>query len=92
MARARRVEKGPRTEQMRNAMEAVMSGELGVNRSALQHGVPMTTLKDRIASRVQHGTKPGPVAYLDDKDLVKFVELSFVKSTAEFHYYILFEY
>ena len=38
MARARRVEKDPRTEQMRHAMEAVTSGELGVNRSALQHG------------------------------------------------------
>jgi len=73
MARARRVKKDPRTEQMRHAMEAVMSGELGVNRSTLQHGVPRTTLKDRIASRVQHGTKPGPVVYLDDKDLVKFL-------------------
>ena len=30
-------------EQMRHAMEAVMSGELGVNHSALQHGVPRTT-------------------------------------------------
>ena len=53
-------------------MKAVMSGELGVNRSALQHGVPRTTLKDRIA---KHGTKPGPVAYLDAKeeDLVDFL-------------------
>ena len=63
-------------DQMRRAMEAVMSGELGVNRSALQHGVPRTTLKDRIAGRVKHGTKPGPVAYLDAKeeeDLVDFL-------------------
>ena len=30
-------------EQMRHAIEAVMSGELGVNHSALQHGVPRTT-------------------------------------------------
>ena len=62
-------------EQMRHAMEAVMSGELGVNRSALQHGVPRTTLKDRIAGRIQHGTKPGLLAYLDAKedDLVKFL-------------------
>ena len=49
-------------------MEAVMNGELGVNRSALEHGVPRTTLKDRIAGRVKHGTKPGPVAYLDAKE------------------------
>ena len=53
MARARRVEKDPRTKQMRHAMEAVMSGELGVNHSTLQHGVQRTTLKDRIASTVQ---------------------------------------
>ena len=43
-------------EQMRRAMEAVMNGELGINRSAIQYGVPKTTLKDRISGRVQHGT------------------------------------
>ena len=30
-------------KQIRHAMEAIMSVELGVNRSALQHGVPRTT-------------------------------------------------
>ena len=57
-------------------MEAVMKGELGVNRSALEHGVPRTTLKDRLTGRVKHGTKPGPAAYLDKKkeeELVKFL-------------------
>lgn len=38
-------------EQMRHAMEGIMSGELRVNRSALQHGIPRTTLKDRIPGR-----------------------------------------
>ena len=51
-------------EQMRWAMEAVINGELGINRSAIQYGVPKTTLKDCISGRVQHGTKPGQVAYL----------------------------
>ena len=40
-------------------MEAVMNGELRINRSAVEHGVPKTTLKDRIAGRVKHSTKPG---------------------------------
>ncbi len=53
---------------MKRAMEAVKNGELGVNCSALLHGVPRTTLKDRIAGRIKHGTKPGLVAYLDAKE------------------------
>ena len=64
-------------EQMRRAMEAVKSGELGINRSALQHGVPSTTLKDRIAGRVKHGTKPGPVAYLEPKEEEELVNFLF---------------
>ena len=58
-------------------MEAVMNGELGVNRSALEHGVPRTTLKDRIAGRVKHRTKPGPVAYLDAKEEEELVNFLF---------------
>ena len=30
------------------ALEAVKSGEMGVIRAALEHGIPKTTLKDRI--------------------------------------------
>ena len=36
--------------QMEKAMEAVMSG-VGINRAAMEHGVPRTTLKDRISGR-----------------------------------------
>ena len=32
-------------KQMRRAMEAVMKGELGVNRSALEHGVPKDNIE-----------------------------------------------
>ena len=42
-------------EQMRHAMESVMSGEIGVNHSALQHGVPRTT-----ELLVQFSTVPSP--------------------------------
>ena len=42
-------------EQMRKAMDAVMNGELGVNRAALEFGVPKTTLKDIISGKVIYG-------------------------------------
>ena len=45
-------------------MEAVSNGEMGVN----QHGVPKTTLKDRISVQVQHGTKSGPASYLSHEE------------------------
>ena len=45
-------------EQMTWAIDAVKSGELEIKRSALEYGVPKTTLKDRIAGRVKH-VSPG---------------------------------
>jgi len=47
------------------AMKSVQEGEFGVNEAAKQHGVPPTTLKDRLSGRVQHGTKLGPPPCLD---------------------------
>lgn len=32
------------------------------------HGVPASSLKDRLSGRVIHGTKPGPVPYLSSKE------------------------
>ena len=46
-------------------MKPVASGECGVNRAALDYGVPRTTLKDRLSGRVEHGRKPGPTPYLN---------------------------
>ena len=40
-------------------MAAVQSGEMGVNRAALEYGMLKMTLKGRIARRVVHGKKPG---------------------------------
>jgi len=49
---------------MVNAMEAVSSGESGINEAARVYDVPPTTLKDRISGRVKHNTNPGPQKYL----------------------------
>ena len=57
-------------------MAAVQSGEMGVNKAALEYGVPKTTLKDRIAGRIVHGKKPGPEPYLtsdEEKELASFL-------------------
>ncbi len=49
---AKKVKRKQWTEtQMKAALEAVASGS-SVNRAAVDHGVPPTTLKDRLAGRV----------------------------------------
>ena len=50
------------------AMEAVKSGEMRANRAALEHGVPKTTLKDRISGRLKHGKSPGPSLFLTNEE------------------------
>ncbi len=58
------------------AMKAVKEGRMSINRSALEFGVPRTTLKDRIAGRVVHGTNIGPKKYLsqeEEHELVNFL-------------------
>ena len=35
-------------QQMRDAMEAALSGSLSVNKAAIMYGVPRSTLKDRL--------------------------------------------
>jgi len=54
---------------MTAAMEAVQDGTAkSINQAARQHGVPASTLKDRLSGRVIHGTKPGLVPYLSSKE------------------------
>ena len=63
-------------QSMLQAMEAVKSGSIGMNRAAIEHGVPRTTLKDRLSGRVIHGTNIGPKPYLtqeEEKQLVEFL-------------------
>ena len=48
---------------------------MGVNRAALEFNVPCTTLKDRLAGRVLHGTRSGPKPYLTSQEEKELVEL-----------------
>ena len=54
-------------QQMLAAIEAVENG-CGVNQAAKEHGVPKSTLKDRLSGRVVHGTNPGPRPYLNKQE------------------------
>ena len=66
--------------QMQKVMEAVISGG-GINRTAMEHGVPRTTLKDHLSGHVTHGDNPGPAPYLDkeeEKELGVFLKKSAV--------------
>ena len=56
-------------EQMTAAIEAYRSGfSPSINQAARDHGVPPTTLKDRISGRVLRGSKPGPTPYLSEEE------------------------
>ena len=59
------------------AMTAVKGGS-HIKRAAEEHGVPVSTLRDRISGRVVHGTKPGPEPYLsntEEAELSSFLKL-----------------
>ena len=45
-------------------MEAATKGTLSANKAADLHGVPRSTLKDRLSGCVAHGVKLGPRPYL----------------------------
>ena len=56
-------------EQMDAALKAVESGSaISINKVARQHGIPPTTLKDRLSGRVVNGTKPGRPSYLTSQE------------------------
>ena len=50
------------------AMEAAKKGTMSINKAAVLHGVPPTTLKDRLSGKVVHGTAPGPKQYLSTEE------------------------
>ncbi len=54
-------------EQMLGAIESVNKG-MSRTAAAEQHGVPLSTLKDRFNGRVVHGTRPGPRSYLSKNE------------------------
>ncbi len=49
-------------------MYAAMKALLSTSVAARDHGVPITTLKNRLSGRVIHGTNPGPVLYLNSRE------------------------
>ena len=61
--------------QMEAAIKAVMCGSgISINRAARDHGIPPTTLKDRLSGRVVDGTKPGPIPYLSNDEEAELEE------------------
>lgn len=50
------------------ALKSVQKDCLSGNMAADLHGVPRSTLKDRLSGRVQHGTKSGPKPYLSTEE------------------------
>ena len=66
---------------MRNAIEAVRSGDMTANRAASGFEVPPTTLKDRLSGRVRHGTNPGPKPYLTKQEEDELAEFLIKAST-----------
>ena len=52
-------------ESMTAALVEARKGIHAINKIAVMHGVPKSTLLDRISGRVQHGKKPGPSPYLN---------------------------
>ena len=50
------------------AMEFVEDGNGSINQAATVHGVPKSTLNDRLSGRVQHGSKPGPEPYFSKEE------------------------
>ena len=54
-----------------------MKSGIGINRTAIECGVPYTTLKDRISGCVEHGVNSGPVTYLnkeEERELAVFLK------------------
>ena len=61
---------------MKAAIEAVCSGESGINHAAVDHGIPLTTLKNRISGKVKKDYT-GPERYLnegEEKELATFLK------------------
>ena len=50
------------------AMEFVEDGEGSINQVVTVHGMPKSTLKDRLSGRVQHGSKPGIQPYFSKEE------------------------
>lgn len=59
---------------MEAAMEQVRKEMMSMNKAAKFHGVPATTLKDRMSGKAVHGRKPGRKRYLNDGEEDALIE------------------
>ena len=57
---------------LQRAFWSVQNG-LSIRRAAEAHGVPRSTLQDRISGRVPFGVKSGPPKYLSDEEEAELV-------------------
>ena len=55
---------GVKHKYMLCAIETARSGLVSANQAARQHGVPPSTLKDRLSGWIPNGSKPGPRPYM----------------------------
>ena len=63
-------------DSMKAAIHAVEEGQ-SISNAARDHGVPKTTLYDRISGKIMHGVNPGPTPYLsneEDKELGSYLK------------------
>ena len=75
---------------MEAAMEHLRKGTMSMTKAAKFHGVPSTTLKDRMSGKVVHGSKPGRKLYLNSDEeeslaehLVEAASIGYGKTRAE---------
>jgi hypothetical protein len=68
---------------MIKALTAVENG-MKIRHASELYGVPKSTLHDRVTGKVQHGTRPGPSAYLTEEEEEELVE--FLLRCAEIGY------
>ena len=64
---------------MSAALYAVLNNQLLGNKATALHGVPLSTLKDRLSGRVTHGRKPGHKPYIteqEEKELTDYLVLA----------------
>ena len=55
---------------MVSAIAASKTGMISINTAADLHGVPLTSLKDRLSDKTVHGTNPSPKHYLSTEESV----------------------
>ena len=61
-------------EDMENAMNDVIDKSMPLLRGANKHGLPKSTLHDRISGKVKHRDKPGPKLLLTTAEENEFVD------------------